>query len=261
MSYPIFPDKYKLPAMLTADQMIEFRRKHGGLGSLSAPDSVILCLYKGLMRRFAWRYPSRRVRGFLGDLYLVKRSKDRVGVLGNFGIGAPALTNMAEEMYAWGTKRCVILSLAGGLQPDLQPGSVVVCDRALRDEGTSYHYLPPARDVPGSPDLVQALCSALEARGMSPSVGATWSTDAPYRETQQEAQQFQQEGVKAVDMESAGLFAAAAARGAEAASVFVIGDSLAGPRWSAPPDMRALHARLKAVLDALVEAFQSGNGV
>lgn len=255
MSFPIYPDKHKLPAMLTAEHMIEFRRQHGGLGGLDAPQSVILCLYKGLMQRFGWRYASRRVRGFLGDLYLVRRTNETVGVLGNFGIGAPALTNMAEEMFAWGAKRCVILSLAGGLQPDLRPGNVLVCDRALRDEGTSYHYLPPARDVSASPELVKALCTALEARGLSPSVGATWSTDAPYRETRQEAEQYRQEGVMAVDMESAGLFAAAQARGAQVASVFVMGDSLAGPRWSAPVDMRALHLRLKSVLDALIGAL------
>jgi len=257
MSYPIFPDKHQLPAMLSADQMIEFRRRQGGLAGLSAPQSVVLCLYKGVMKRFPWRYPSQHVGGFLGDLYLLKRGPGRVGVLGNFGIGAPALTNMAEEMIAWGAKRLVILSLAGGLQPGLQPGSIVAGDRALRDEGTSYHYLPPARDVAASSSLAKALCDALQRRGMSPQVGATWSTDAPYRETRQEAEQYQREGVLAVDMESAGLFAAAQVRGVEAASVFVIGDSLAGPRWSAPPDMRLLHTRLKLALDVLISTLQT----
>src|ERR1700690_1121711 len=253
MSYPIFHHKYKFPAMLTAEQMIEFRRKHSGLGNLSAPPAVVLCLYKGVMKRFAWKYPSQHVGSFLGDLYLIKRVNRTVGVLGNFGIGAPALTNMAEEMMAWGTKQLVILSLAGGLQSDLRPGSIVVCDRALRDEGTSYHYLPPAKDVLASSNLVKSICTALNQRGLSQSVGATWSTDAPYRETREEAQQFQSEGMKAVDMESAGLFAAAQIRGSEAASVFVIGDSLASPRWSAPPDMRSPHIRLKLVLDVLIE--------
>ncbi len=256
MSYPILPDKYRLPAMLTAEQMIEFRRRHGGLRGIAAPDSVILCLYTGLMRRFAWRYRARRVRGFLGDLYLVRQGGQRVGVMGNFGIGAPALTNQAEELMAWGTKRLVVLSLAGGLQPDLRPGSVVVCDRALRDEGTSYHYLAPARDVAASAKLAATLCTALGGLGISASLGATWSTDAPYRESQQEAEQYRQEGVMAVDMESAGLYAAAQFRHAEATSVFIIGDSLAGPRWSAPPDMRALHLRLRQVLDALIRALQ-----
>jgi uridine phosphorylase len=259
MTYPIFPDKHKLEPLLTAEHMIEFRRKQGGLGDLPAPEGVVLCLYKGVMPRFAWKYPSRRVRSFLGDLYLLKRTGGKVGVVGNFGIGAPALTSLAEELMAWGSKRLVILSLAGGLQPDLSPGSILVCDRAIRDEGTSYHYLPPAREVAASPSLVAAITQALSRRGLAHVTGATWSTDAPYRETRREADFFQSEGVQAVDMESAGLFAAGQVRGLETASVFVIGDSLAGPGWSAPPSMRALHKRLEVVLDVLIRLLGSGS--
>ncbi len=255
MTYPILPDKYKLAPLLTAESMIEFRRKYGGLGDLPAPRSAVLCLYKGAMNRFAWKYPSRRVRGFLGDVYLLKRTGGTVAVLGNFGIGASGITSLADELMAWGVQRLVIMSLAGGLQPELAPGSIVVVDRALRDEGTSYHYLPPARDVQASPRLVSGIASALEKQGMSPATGAVWSTDAPYRETHEEAALFGGEGVKAVDMESAGLFAAAQARDRQAASVLVIGDSLAGPRWSAPPDMRTLHLRLKSLLRILIDTL------
>ena len=222
-----------------------------------APRSALLCLYRGAINRFAWKYPARRVKGFLGDLYVLKRSHGRVAVLGNFGIGAPAIASIADEMMAWGVQQLVILSLAGGLQPDLTPGSIVIADRALRDEGTSYHYLAPARDVQASPQLVSAIGAALAKRGLASTTGGVWSTDAPYRETREEAEAFGREGVKAVDMESAGLFAAAQVRGREAASVFVIGDSLAGPRWSAPPDMRALHLRLKSLLNALTLALEA----
>jgi uridine phosphorylase len=235
--------------------MIQFRRQQGGLRELPAPHSAVVCLYKGALSRFSWKYPSRRLRGFLGDVYLLKRTQGRVAVLGNFGIGAPAITSIADEMMAWGVRHLAILSLAGGLQPALTPGSIVVADRALRDEGTSYHYLPPSRDVQASGALVSVIGVALEARGIPSATGAVWSTDAPYRETRAEADAYRGEGVMAVDMESAGLFAAAQVRGCEAASVFVIGDSLAGPRWSAPPDMRALHLRLKSLLDALIGAL------
>jgi uridine phosphorylase len=258
MSFPLFPGKHKLQPMLTAEHMVEFRRKQGGLGDLPAPEGAVLCLYTGVMKRFAWKYPSRRVRGFLGDFYLLKRTRGRVGVLGNFGIGAPGLASLAEELMAWGTKRLAILSLAGGLQPDLTPGSILVCDRALRDEGTSYHYLPPGREVGASPTLVAAISQALSGRGLPHTTGATWSTDAPYRETRQEAETFQREGVQAVDMESAGLFAVGQVRGVETASVFVIGDSLASPRWSAPPDMRRLHQRLEVLLDVLIQVLRPG---
>ena len=135
-NYPIYPDKHKLSPLLRAEDMIEFRRKHGGLGDLPAPRSALLCLYRGAINRFAWKYPARRVKGFLGDLYVLKRSHGRVAVLGNFGIGAPAIASIADEMMAWGVQQLVILSLAGGLQPDLTPGSIVIADRAIRDEGT-----------------------------------------------------------------------------------------------------------------------------
>ena len=250
MSYPVYPEKHRLPALLTAEQMIEFRRAHG-LREAHAPDGIVLCLYRGVMKRFGWKYRTRRIDGFQADLYVTERGGQRVGVVGNFGIGAPAATNLAEELIAWGAKRLVILSLAGGIQPELGPGSLVICDRAIRDEGTSYHYLPPARDVAASADLVARVSKALGARGLAHVIGATWSTDAPYRETQEEATSYQREGVKAVDMESAGVFAAAQVRGVSAASVLVVGDSLAGPRWSAPPDMRALHRKIETLLDTL----------
>jgi uridine phosphorylase len=243
---------------LSAEQMIEFRRAQGGLVGHGAPHGVVLCLYRGVARRLAWRYRFRRVRGFLGDLYIVEAKPRDVGVMVNVGIGAPAIVNLAEELIAWGTRRLVTLSLAGAIQPQLSPGSIVVCDRAIRDEGTSYHYLPPAHDVRASGALVVALSRALAARGVAHATGAIWSTDAPYRETQAEAERFRAEGVQAVDMESAGLFAAGEVKGAETASVVVVGDSLAGSRWKAPPDMRFLHERLTLLLAVLVEALHEG---
>lgn len=255
MSYPIMERKYGLAPLLDAGQMIDFRRKQGSLKDLRPPHSVLICLYKGVFSRFAWKYPSRRVQGFLGDVYLPRLANGRVAVLGGFGIGAPAITGISDEMMAWGAQRVVVLSLAGGLQPALKPGAVVVCDRALRDEGTSYHYLAPSRDVAASQPLVATLTAALAASGLASTRGATWSTDAPYRETREEAEMFGGEGVKTVDMESAGVFAAAQVRQREAASVFVVGDSLAGPRWAAPPDMRMLHLRLKQVFDTVLKAL------
>ena len=251
MSYPIYPDKHKLPAMLTAENMIEFRRTQGGLGNFKVPETVILCLYKGVMKYFSLKYSSQRVTGFLGDLYLLNKTNGKIAVLGNFGIGSPVVASLADEMIAWGAKRLVILSLAGGLQPEFHPGDIVLCNRAVRDEGTSYHYLPAGKYADASSSFVADLSTAFDNNGLSHSIGGTWSTDAPYRESREEALHYQHEGVKAVDMESAGLFAVGQVRRVETASVFVIGDSLAGPRWSAPPNMNELHQRLKKCLKVL----------
>lgn len=253
MGFPIYPDKYKLSAMLTADQMIEFRRRQGGLAGVRPPEVVILCLYKGVMKYFGLKYRSKKVNGFLGDLYLLSNRQGRVAVIGNFGIGSPVVTSLADELIAWGARQLIILSLAGGLQPDLRPGAIVLGQRAVRDEGASYHYLPPAKYVEASPALIAKISTAFAQRGISHTVGGTWSTDAPYRESREEAVQMRSEGVQAVDMESSGLFAVGQARGVETASVFVIGDSLAAPHWAPPDDMRLLHQKLKTVLGVLIE--------
>jgi uridine phosphorylase len=235
--------------------MLEFRRGQGGLKGLQAPQGVVLCLYNGVIKHFGWKYPSCHITSFQCDLYLLNKTGGRVGVLGNFGMGAPAVVALAEQMIAWGTKRLAILSLAGGLQPGLGPGEIVLGERAFRDEGTSYHYLPPAEQVQAGADLVGAVARKLDERGLPYAAGAIWSTDAAYRETREEIGYFQGRGVQAVDMESAGLFALGQAREVETASIFVVGHNLVGPQWAAPTDLRALHLRFKLLLNVLIDVL------
>src|SRR5258705_10296458 len=91
MIFPLYPDKYKLPPTESAKQMLEFRRGQGKLKGLQAPHGVVLCLYNGVIKRFGWKYPSRHITSFQCDLYLLNKTGGRVGVLGNFGMGAPAV--------------------------------------------------------------------------------------------------------------------------------------------------------------------------
>src|SRR5687768_18081962 len=105
MSFPIFSDKNKFASILTAELMLKARRLEGPLGTISAPETVVLCTHPGLINNFSYRHASRRIKGFLGDLYLLNRAKGRVAVAGNFGIGAPATAIFAEELIAWGCRR------------------------------------------------------------------------------------------------------------------------------------------------------------
>ena len=258
MSFPIFPDKYKLQPIVTAEQMLEFRRGQGGLKGLSAPHGAVLCLYNGVIKHFGWKHPARHVRAFQCDLYLLNKMGGRVGVLGNFGMGAPAVVALAEQMIAWGTKRLAILSLAGGLQPNLEPGSIVLGTGAIRDEGTSYHYLPPAEQVQAGPALVADLSAALEKQALPHTRGLVWSTDGAYRETREEANFFQGKGVQAVDMESAGLFALGTVKGVETTSVLLVGQSLVTAQRVAPTGTRVLHERFKQLLNVMIDVLGAG---
>ena len=105
-------------------------------------------------------------------------------------------------------------------------GDIVVCDRAIRDEGTSHHYLPPDTYAHASSAATARLVDALQATGTPHSVGTSWTIDAPYRETIAEVRHYQAEGVLAVEMEAAALFAVAAYRGVEMGSLLTISDTL-----------------------------------
>ncbi len=202
-----------------------------------------------------WRHPIRRAGRLVGDLYLVRKSKGRVGVLTNIGVGSPLVASLAEELIAWGARRLVSMAWAGGLQPDLELGSTVICDRAVRDEGTSHHYLPPDRHVPADAALVRSLEQGFTSRGLACRVGATWTTDAGFRETESEVRAYQSEGVLTVEMETAGLLAVARARTVAAAAVLVVGDSLAALRWQPPADVRVVERALEVAYGVILEAL------
>ncbi len=111
------------------------------------------------------------------------------------------------------------LTSAGRVSQTLRIPSLVVATAAIRDEGTSFHYLPPSRSVTAPPSPVALLTSELERMGLPVYQGTVWTTDAPYRETQQQLDEYSEEGVLAVEMQAASLFALAQVRKAQIAVV------------------------------------------
>jgi len=130
-------------------------------------------------------------------------------------VGAPFAVLVAEELFASGCRLLVSLTSAGQITAVGPPPYFVVIDRALRDEGTSYHYAPPAEFADADPRLVAAASAALTRRGLAFAVGASWTTDAPFRETAAAIEAARAKGALAVEMEAAALYAFARARQAE----------------------------------------------
>jgi uridine phosphorylase len=205
--------------------------KTGQIPTVDPPHTVFFCFAADLIAHVAGRRRGRRISGFFGDLYLLKKQGGRVGVLGNFGLGAPVTAVMLSDLAAWGVRRFILLGAAGGLQPDFPTGSAVLATQAIRDEGTSHHYLPPARLVKPVGDLTPSCLNALRAALPRVAVGTTWTTDAPYRETALEIKRLQLEGVLIVEMEAAALFAAGLVLGVETAACLVVSDMLTDGRW------------------------------
>jgi uridine phosphorylase len=175
------------------------------------------------------------VGGFFGDTYLVKSGDRTAAILANFGIGAPVVVVLLEQFAALGVGEFVSIGMAGGLAPGAQAGDLIVCNRALRDEGVSYHYQAPSRYAVASGPLTRQIQACLEAAVQAYRLGPVWTTDAPFRETLLEVEQYRREGILAVEMEAAALFAAGQSLGVQVAAAFAVGDSLEGPPVTSPP--------------------------
>ncbi len=255
MKFPIFPEKHRLEALFGAEEIVGYRRKIGRMPDLAEPEGILFCLERGLPRRLRWRFPVKHVGGMNGDLYTLKRRRGKVGIMTGFGGGSPMTVELAEEFVAMGARRLVLLTWGGMLQPEMQAGDIVVVERAIRDEGASYHYLPPGKYVQADAGLVEALARAIRGRGGECACGTTWTTDAPYRETPEEIRQYQAEGVKVVEMESAGLFTVGEVRGVATASVVIGMDSVAGLRWEAPERLDEILRAFEMVYAAALEVL------
>ena len=158
-----------------------------------------------------------------------------------------------------GTGAFVSVGTAGSLQRDLNIGDVVLCEAAIRDEGVSHHYLPPAKLAPAPAGLTSALGAALRQAGVPFRAGTSWTIDTPYRETVAEARHYQAEGVLCVEMEAAALFAVAEVRGLQVASAFAISDSLADLVWNPQFHGPAVQACLITLFGAAVSALQAAD--
>lgn len=147
------------------------------------------------------------------------------------GVGAPLAGGFMDELIALGCRRFIACGGAGVLERNLVVGHLVVPDSAVRDEGTSYHYLPPSREVAPSPEALVAIESTLGRHGVPFVVGKTWTTDAFYRETAARVARRRAEGCLTVEMEAATLFAVGRFRGVTVGQILYSGDDLSGEEW------------------------------
>jgi uridine phosphorylase len=177
-----------------------------------------------------------------------------VGV-GQFWIGAPAATAILEEVIECGAKKIFEVGLSGGIQHYLKPGDLVVVTDAIRDEGTSFHYLPPEVDVRSYVSLREKLSEYLDRKRIAYYAGPVWSTDAPYRETLGKVRGFRERGTLCVDMETSAIFSVAKYRRVQAASAQVISDVLTESNWELAFGHKAVVKSERALLKAVLEVL------
>lgn len=134
-----------------------------------------------------------------------------IGVIG-CAVGASFAVLLAEQLAVSGCELLISVTSSGSINQVADPSYFVIIDRALRDEGTSHHYLPPTSWSDAPADLVARLDGQLSGLSQAVMTGSTWTTDAPYRETPEAIAHAQALGIVAVEMEAAALYAFATVR-------------------------------------------------
>ncbi|MCC6298155.1 MAG: nucleoside phosphorylase [Anaerolineales bacterium] len=239
--------------ILTPSALLAYRRANGQLPDFPAPRAVIFAPQKSLADHVLRRHSTKQVKGFLGEFHLLKRTNGQIALSANFGIGAPVIGGLTDEFAALGVKRFVLIGMAGGLQPELTTGSLVVATSAIRGEGVSRHYLSPSPTVESSLKMVQGISQILAEQKHPHQLGAVWTTDAPFRELKTDVLERQAQGVLAVDMEAAATLAVAKANQCEAIALFSIADQLSDGHWRMANDLRPAQKSLTVMFEAAFE--------
>ncbi len=206
---PLLSHRLREQSAFTPDDLVTAVRQGRGLGDTQLPPLCVLEFDGDLTDKLIERHLVRECKSwpcFHTRMWLWPAEEPRCGIVART-IGGPYAVLVAEQLAVCGAQVVVGLASAGRVSRELPLPSVVVADEAIRDEGTSYHYLPPARTVEGAVWVADALENALPEVGLTVQRGLVWTTDAPYRETPSQLSAHAAEGALAVEMQAASLFA------------------------------------------------------
>jgi len=169
--------------------------------------------------------------------------------------GASIATFYLELLIASGGKEFFVIGLAGSLSPELRIGDILIPTWGIREEGTSYHYMPKDFVPKPSKKLVTLLDSVISNYSVRVFKGGIWTTDAPFMETRNKVRRFSEVGVKGVDMEATALMTVASFRGVNLAMILAISDELHRDQWvegfDSPELKKAEYVCCEAVINSI----------
>jgi len=204
-------------------------------GGVDLSERCVMCFFQEVIDDLRGSGRARQVaelRSEIGSnpVYEIVLQGEPITVL-HPGVGAPLAAAFLEEAIALRCRKFIACGGAGVLDSHIAMGHLVVPSAAIRDEGTSYHYLPPSREVEADPSGIAAIEAVLRRHDVDYLVGKTWTTDAIYRETQGRVRSRSAEGCLTVEMEAAAFFAVGRFRNVTVGQILYGGDDLGGAVW------------------------------
>ena len=243
MNYPNHKEKHGKEAFFTPEDYLKYAKAK----FKEVPKKIIIVYYEYLANHFKDKYDTKSIKfGGRQNIYVHKD----IGVILMSGIGSPHVTTALEEMIALGAKEILNIGSAGELVSE----GTFLCTKAIRDEGVSHHYL--AHELFSYPDehLTKKLDKSMKKNKINFEKGATWTIDAPYRETKDEIKHYRDLGVKTVEMEASAIFSVAKYRGVKAASAFHVSDLLVD-NYTPMFEKEHMQNSLKKLLDSAINVF------
>lgn len=202
------------------------------------PEACVMIFYASVIKKLHDEGLLKKVCTLAGygvtilpvDIFVANTPSGNVSVVFP-GIGAPIASAIFEELIALGCRKYVACGSGGVLKPELMRGSVVIPSSAVRDEGTSYHYLTPSRTVEMDPAVVAKLEAVLKKHHIGHEIGKTWTTDAFYRETKKRIAKRKAENCLIVEMECSALLSVAKFRDIPFGQYLGTCDDVSGDEW------------------------------
>lgn len=204
--------------------------------AIDIPEHCVICFFQDVINKLNQHKKLTRVavqKSEVGKhpVYTLEFREQKIALY-HPGVGAPLCAGLLEEVIARGCKKFIVCGSCGVLDSTIAVGHLLVPISAVRDEGTSYHYLAPSREVAANPKAIQALETVLNRHGIDYLLTKTWTTDAFYRETPGKIAQRKSEGCLTVEMEAAALFAVAQFRHVILGQILYSGDDVGGTEWN-----------------------------
>ena len=215
MNLPITSHKfYDKSSVFQPENLLREARRQKGITANKIPEVCILDPDGDIEEYVIHTYHAKQNKAWAcyhTKLIEFDYENQKIGIIGR-AVGASFAVLLAEQLFASGCKLLVSMTSSGQLVQPMEPPYFILIEKAVRDEGTSYHYLPPSTFSLLKKDLIEKLNGAFEDQSIKIFTGSTWTTDAPYRETEEAINYYRSIGIHAVEMEAAALYAFAEAR-------------------------------------------------
>lgn len=246
MVYPNFINKHLEESLFNPKDYLNWTNLNKG----TPLKKYIIIYYPKILNYFKRKYKPKKIK--INSFITIYKYKD-IGVVCMTGIGSPHAVGVTEELIALGGREFLSIGSAGGLKDF----GIFLCEKSIRDEGTSHHYVLHEKFAYPDQELTKRLEKNLIKNNIDFQKGASWTIDAAFRETKAEIKEYKKQNISTVEMESAALFTLAKFRKVKIAAAFVVSDVLGEEKWNPQFDAKHVQIKLNELLDNAIDTLRA----